>query len=146
MTRTERSAFPRAISKDRSESKSGLNKSDKKHGGGAHNWGSVMDEREFESGGIADEEREFEEDIEGTATRAVNPERERPSLDRSPSSLNEEEIANAKQIRKNALKGDVDLATIARTSVAVSTSPPNKTVPVARDADTSTLDSASSTA
>ncbi|KAG9002696.1 hypothetical protein FRB90_011328 [Tulasnella sp. 427] len=44
MTRTERSAFPRAVAKDRHVSKSGMDKSLRKSGGGAHNWGSVVDE------------------------------------------------------------------------------------------------------
>jgi hypothetical protein len=59
MTRTERSAFPRAVIKDRSESRSGLNKALRKNGGGQHNWGSLADEGALEYAAIADEELEF---------------------------------------------------------------------------------------
>jgi hypothetical protein len=58
MTRTERSAFPRAVIKDRSESRSGLNKALRKNGGGQHNWGSLADEGALEYTAIADEELE----------------------------------------------------------------------------------------
>lgn len=53
MTRTARAAFPRAIIKDRSQSRSGLNKEMKKGGAGGHNWGKlgeVNDEDELEYG------------------------------------------------------------------------------------------------
>ena len=61
MTRTERASFPRAILKDRAESKSGMDKSTPKQGAGTHNWGSLMDERELEDAADYDEERELEE-------------------------------------------------------------------------------------
>ena len=44
MTRTERASYPRAINKDRSESKNAMDKSLPKHGAGPHNWGSYEDE------------------------------------------------------------------------------------------------------
>lgn len=44
MTRTERATFPRALIRDRSESKSGLDKSLRKGGSGLYNWGSIHDE------------------------------------------------------------------------------------------------------
>lgn len=63
MTRTERAGFPRALLRDRSESKSGLDKSVRKNGSGQHNWGSINDERYLEAAALADEEEEeFEED------------------------------------------------------------------------------------
>lgn len=70
MTRTERAAFPRAVVKDRSESKSGLDKSIRKGGAGQHNWGRLSDERDLEDAGLADEEMDFaqaqEEDKTGS--------------------------------------------------------------------------------
>lgn len=61
MTRTERSGFPRAVKRDRSESKSGLDKSIRKNGGGQHNWGSIKQEEFLEAAAFADEEGELEE-------------------------------------------------------------------------------------
>lgn len=80
MTRTERAMFPRAIIKDRyrvfhmsyivynlflfvffrSESKSGLDKSLRKAGGGPHNWGSLRDELRNETAALDDEFTEEE--------------------------------------------------------------------------------------
>lgn len=61
MTRTERAGFPRALVRDRSESKSGLDKSIRKNGGGQHNWGSIKDEASHEFAAYDDEEGELEE-------------------------------------------------------------------------------------
>ena len=58
MTRTARSSFPRAISKDRSESKSGTDKHMRKDGGGPHGWGRITDEQQLENAAIEDEELE----------------------------------------------------------------------------------------
>ena len=68
MTRTERASFPRAIIKDRAESKSGMDKSTPKQGAGTHNWGSLIDERELEEAADLDEERDLE-DAGGKPTR-----------------------------------------------------------------------------
>jgi len=57
MTRTERSSHPRALTKDRSENKSGLDKGLRKGGAGAHNWGSLDDEINHEAD-LLDEEYE----------------------------------------------------------------------------------------
>jgi len=62
MTRTARSSFPRAVMRDRSESKSGLDKSLRKGGAGTHNWGSLADEQGLESAALDDEELEFDDD------------------------------------------------------------------------------------
>ena len=61
MTRTERASFPRAIIKDRAESKSGMDKSTPKQGAGTHNWGSLIDERELEEAADLDEENDLQE-------------------------------------------------------------------------------------
>jgi hypothetical protein len=60
MTRTERATSLRAILKDRSESKTGIDKHTPKNGAGPHNWGSLMDERDIEEQAAYDEERELE--------------------------------------------------------------------------------------
>jgi hypothetical protein len=61
MTRTARAAFPRAIFKDRSESKSGHrdDKHVRKDGAGAHSWGSIADEKALEDAALNDEQLEF---------------------------------------------------------------------------------------
>lgn len=58
MTRTARAAYPRAILKDRSESRSGLDSSIRKHGAGQHNWGSINDEHILEAEAMDDEHLE----------------------------------------------------------------------------------------
>lgn len=129
MTRTERAGFPRALLRDRSESKSGLDKSVRKNGGGQHNWGSINDERYLEAAALADEEEEFEEDT--TDQQRNNSVHKKPKLEKRANSFTEEERESARQIRKNALKAqDIDLSTIARTSSAASTSPPTRSPPV----------------
>ncbi|KAJ4497696.1 hypothetical protein C8R41DRAFT_820727 [Lentinula lateritia] len=148
MTRTARAAFPRAIIKDRSQSRSGFSKEMKKGGAGSHNWGKL---------GEIENENELEYDSEGDSAQmtrsSVNdggffllpvirslltidcPEIPTPRK-RSTSFPNESEIEAAKQLRKNALNDGVDLATIARTSVAVSSSPKD-TITTTFDASTS---------
>ncbi|KAL4071721.1 hypothetical protein V8B97DRAFT_1943382 [Scleroderma yunnanense] len=123
MTRTERSAYPRALVRDRSQSRSGLDNHIRKGGGGRYNWGKIEDEGSLEAAAVNDQSLEFVEELE--VNDGVNP--RNPALDRTSSSLSEQEIEQARQIRKNALKGQgVDLATIARTSSAVSASPPGR--------------------
>jgi hypothetical protein len=61
MTRTARSSFPRAVRKDRSESKSGLDKSLRKNGAGMHNWGSIADEKTLEFAALDDGGLEFDD-------------------------------------------------------------------------------------
>ncbi|KAG7095841.1 hypothetical protein E1B28_006536 [Marasmius oreades] len=122
MTRTERSAFPRAVMRDRSLSKSGLEKSLRKEGGGAHNWGRLEDEWEHQT--MEDDVREDDErfSTSGDAADKVAPMIPSPSM-------TEEELEAAKQFRKHAFKkGQIDLASIARTSNAVSSSPPKATI------------------
>ena len=60
MTRTARAAYPRAVIKDRSESRSGLDSSLRKAGAGHHNWGSLADEQQLEFAALND--RTFEEE------------------------------------------------------------------------------------
>lgn len=48
MTRTARAVHPRAVAKDASISRNGLNGNMRKGGAGAHNWGTVDDEARYE--------------------------------------------------------------------------------------------------
>lgn len=124
MTRTERAVSPRAIIKDRSESKTGLDKSLRKGGAGTHNWGSIDNERELEDAAFEDEQHDIQvikpgSSLEGTfasndvlltclapspslLTLVVDKKLE---IARSPS-MSDEEVKSAKQFRKNAFKGD----------------------------------------
>ena len=61
MTRTARATYPRAVIKDRSESRSGLDSSMRKSGAGHHNWGSIADEFSLESAAMEDEGLDVEE-------------------------------------------------------------------------------------
>ncbi|KAF8655026.1 hypothetical protein AX16_003296 [Volvariella volvacea WC 439] len=138
MTRTSRASFPRAIIKDRSESKSGLDKSVRKNGAGGHNWGSLQNERELEDAALYDEEYEEEEEEEESTTdsTASLPSEKKGNTETPNGSPTLQEVEDARKLRKGALKRqDVDLAAIARTSAAVSTSPPPK-IPVGVANDT----------
>ncbi|KAF9552738.1 hypothetical protein CPC08DRAFT_621390, partial [Agrocybe pediades] len=129
MTRTARATYPRALVKDAHESRSGLDNGLRKQGAGHHNWGSLADERDLETQALDDENVEEEEDTTtgAAASASANAERSsqgKPELTRSTSGMTEEEIEKARQLRKNAFKkSDIDLGSIARSSVAVSTSP-----------------------
>ena len=69
MTRTARADHPRAVLRDRSESRSGLDPSMRKDGAGQHNWGSIADERQLEFKAIEDEMHEDEdEDLNAAST------------------------------------------------------------------------------
>ncbi|KAG6842049.1 hypothetical protein C0991_003575 [Blastosporella zonata] len=129
MTRTARSSFPRAINRDRSESKSGLDKSIRKNGAGAHSWGSLADERELELAAMDDEEVEVEDLSSDNLSTSSEPlEEKKPALQRSNSALTNDELETAKKFRKNVLKtNNLDLSEIARTSSAVATSPKSAT-------------------
>lgn len=73
MTRTARAAYPRAVIKDRSENKTGIEgnrRSMPKDGAGGHNWGSLADERQNELAAL--EDASFDEEEAG-ATRADMP-------------------------------------------------------------------------
>ncbi|KAG5653784.1 hypothetical protein H0H81_010454 [Sphagnurus paluster] len=129
MTRTARASFPRAIVRDRSESKSGLDKSIRKNGAGAHSWGSLADEKDLEYAAMDDEELEFEQELsesDNLSTSSEPLEEKKIELQRPNSTLTSDELETARKFRKNALKTtDLDLSAIARTSSAVSTSPIN---------------------
>jgi len=142
MTRTERSSYPRAVKKDRSESKTGMDKSLRKDGAGPHNWGALKDELELERAADDDEgleEEEFE-GTEDTPNAAVRPGVDIPADAGTKGGVSTEEVEKARQFRAKGLKENPDLASIARTSAGASTSPPRDTiVEVTRDSATATL-------
>ncbi|KAI0258567.1 hypothetical protein BC834DRAFT_835282 [Gloeopeniophorella convolvens] len=127
MTRTSRSVSPRALLKDRSEARNGMDTSLPKGGAGAHNWGTFELEADYQADALADEAAEFEDQVQetgGAPGPASVP--KKPIVVRRTSSVTDEDRENALKVRKNALKSgnDIDLAAIARSSVAVSGSPP----------------------
>ncbi|KAI5117414.1 hypothetical protein M0805_005474 [Coniferiporia weirii] len=137
MTRTERATSPRAILKDRSESKSGYDKSLRKGGAGPHNWGSMRDELELEREALEDAHLD-NEDVSSApiaANAAVRPQVDGPPSDVPRSPVSEDDIEKAREFRARGLKGDIDLAAIARTSAGASSSPPKTpSLEVTRDA------------
>ncbi|KAF9029573.1 hypothetical protein BDZ89DRAFT_1091790 [Hymenopellis radicata] len=125
MTRTARAVFPKAMIKDRSESRSGLDKSLRKNGGGQHNWGSLADERDLEFAALDDEAMDMQKEETDVDADTATTDSNKPAVARSASYMSDQELETAKEFRKNVFKGEVDLAAIARTSSAVSTSPPD---------------------
>lgn len=101
-----------------------------KGGAGPHNWGSLVDERELEEAALEDAEQREQGQEAKTETAE-------PTTGRKASvSMSPEERQKALSFRKNAFKSpNVDLASIARTSGAVSHSPTDTTA-VTSDADT----------
>ncbi|KAI9513377.1 hypothetical protein F5148DRAFT_511 [Russula earlei] len=134
MTRTERSHTLRALLKDRSEARNGMDSSVPKGGAGAYNWGSLDYELDYENAAMVDEfedqAAEGDDDDEGEAplARPSHPRPKKPvAVRRMSSGVTDQDRENAIRIRKNALKsnnGEINLADIARSSVAVSGSPP----------------------
>ncbi|KAF8273652.1 hypothetical protein EI94DRAFT_1676273 [Lactarius quietus] len=124
MTRTERSQSLRALAKDRSGSRNGMDMSVPKGGAGAHNWGSLGAEFLHETTALDDEAAEFEDQAKETGSPKPTP--KKPAAVRRTSSVTDEDRENALKVRQNALKskGTIDLAAIARSSAAVSGSPP----------------------
>jgi hypothetical protein len=136
MTRTERSHSLRALVKDRSEARNGMDNSLRKDGAGAHNWGSIHTEYDHEIAGIADEVEEFEDQAAGAAggkrlflwrtvvalgwtwrkrrrrlsfiPAASQPSSEKPAVVRRTSSVTDEDRENAIKIRQNAFKSNRD--------------------------------------
>lgn len=66
MTRTERSQSLRALAKDRSGSRNGMDTSTPKGGAGAHNWGSLDSEFRYEDDALLDEAADFEDQAKET--------------------------------------------------------------------------------
>ncbi|KAE9410066.1 hypothetical protein BT96DRAFT_931535 [Gymnopus androsaceus JB14] len=116
MTRTARATYPRAALKDRSQSRSGLDKSLKKNGAGKGNWGTLGD--------VGYDEEFYEEEASENLSVSEEGSEASSPLEPKPSMLDGKDVEAARAFRKRALSGTVDLSTIARTSVAVSGSPP----------------------
>ncbi|KAJ3864233.1 MAG: hypothetical protein NXY57DRAFT_1027840 [Lentinula lateritia] len=119
MTRTARATYPRAALKDRSQSRSGMDKSLKKDGAGRGNWGKLG---EVEYDDEYDEES-YEAETENLDASETGSEAS-STLELKRSVSDQKEVEAARAFRKRALSGTVDLSSIARTSVAVSGSPP----------------------
>ena len=124
MTRTARAAYPRAVIKDRSESRTGLDPSIRKSGAGHHNWGSLADELRLEEEAINDEEMEIGIPVSpsfdsNSSTRCKHPFHSlfsalvysfilaavSPQRTDNAKVLTEEEVERARNFRKNAFKG-----------------------------------------
>ena len=115
MTRTERSLSPRAIIKDRSESKTGMGKALRKGGAGSHNWGNINEEYYLETDAL-DDEREESIANKGAylATLCTRPaahqpptpevSADKPELTRRKSIPSEEDLNAAREVRKRALE------------------------------------------
>ncbi|KAG8698402.1 hypothetical protein FRC09_007251 [Ceratobasidium sp. 395] len=140
MTRTERAVHPRALAKDRSESRSGYDKSVKK--GGAGGWGTLDDDIAIQQEDYDIHEREKEEardEVNDSMTNSsgASDARKSPEMARRASiTMTDEERQNARDFRASGYKGDIDLAAIARTSAAASTSPPQPVLPVLSNPNT----------
>lgn len=122
MTRTARAAYPRAVIKDRSESRTGLDSSIRKSGAGHHNWGSLADELHLAAiGDLEEGETDSDTTIDSnSSTRCNQPLRFRffsltahsfilaaISPQRQPENiraLTNEEVEEARNFRKNAFK------------------------------------------
>jgi hypothetical protein len=102
--------------RDRSESKSGLDKSLRKGGSGHHNWGSILDENYLEEAAVNDEQQALaaEQDrrdscafiaaLDCSLAHFLTSVDKHASKRRS-NSLTEEEKQSARQFRRTALKG-----------------------------------------
>lgn len=114
MTRTARATYPRAALKDRSQSRSGLDKSLKKNGAGKGNWGTLGDvgyDEEFYEEEASENLSVSEEGSEGTVLTcrrciaidlfsiASSP------LEPKPSMLDGKDVEAARAFRKRALSG-----------------------------------------
>ncbi|KAH9938131.1 uncharacterized protein B0H18DRAFT_965737 [Fomitopsis serialis] len=136
MTRTERAVHAAALVKDRSVSKNGMDTRLPKGGAGGHNWGNLSREQYLEEAASYDEAADFAE--EGREALVEAP--PRPTTGRRTSQLTEEELQQAIKLRKKAAhSNDVDLGSIARSSAAVSHSPPNKDVLIVNGVNTTAV-------
>ncbi|KAH9833642.1 uncharacterized protein C8Q71DRAFT_859918 [Rhodofomes roseus] len=133
MTRTERAVHPHALVKDRSVSKNGMDTRLPKGGAGGHNWGNLLGEQYLEEAASYDEEAELADEGRKVQTET----QPRPITGRRTSQLTDDELQQALALRKKAAhSNDIDLGSIARSSAAVSHSPPNRAVPINTDANT----------
>ncbi|KAF8065019.1 hypothetical protein FPV67DRAFT_1450852 [Lyophyllum atratum] len=144
MTRTARATYPRALNKDRSESKTGHDKSIRKGGAGPYSWGSLDSEVDHEMAALDDERINLDLEVQEIAAEHISDhpkplESRQPAMRRLSDVMSNEELETARKFRKNALKRPaVDLSAIARTSSGASTSP-NGGIVVASDAETGAL-------
>lgn len=96
---------------NRSESKSGFDKSLRKNGAGAHNWGSIRDELDLEREALEDEEFDAEElGVTDQPNAAIRPSVDVPSadeiFDKTNGAVGADDVEKAREYRANALKGN----------------------------------------
>jgi len=96
MTRTERSTHPRAIIRDRSESKSGLDKRVQKNGGGAHSWGALADDVEWANEMLDDADAALEDNTPKVKRKSS---KDAPKMERR---MSDEERNEALKLRQGA--------------------------------------------
>ncbi len=107
-------------------SRSGMDMSVPKGGAGAHNWGSIDSEFDYEDAAIFDEAADFEDQVQETGGErsrspasvlplliwwhsllaAPKPTPKKPAAVRRTSSVTDEDRENAIKVRKNALKSN----------------------------------------
>jgi hypothetical protein len=103
MTRTERSQFPRAVAKDRSNSRTGLSTDPHhvpKRGEGAHSWGSDLHEYDHEAGAYDDDAPVPLDEATGSSTTSAKA----VPIRKSSLTLTEEEREQARVLRTSAFK------------------------------------------
>ncbi|KAJ1301346.1 hypothetical protein OPQ81_003745 [Rhizoctonia solani] len=83
MTRTERAAFPRAVNKDRSVARNGMNRSMVK-GGAAGGWGTIQDEIAGQQDDYNDNEGRDEFADNMTTSSGMSDARKSPEMPRQP--------------------------------------------------------------
>ncbi|TFY63596.1 hypothetical protein EVJ58_g3157 [Rhodofomes roseus] len=95
--------------------------------------GNLLGEQHLEEAASYDEEAELADEGRKVQTET----QPRPITGRRTSQLTDDELQQALALRKKAAhSNDIDLGSIARSSAAVSHSPPNRAVPINTDANT----------
>lgn len=119
MTRTLHSEYPRAVQKDRHESRNGLLNKTTKDGAGPHAWGSYEEEVNHYELGVRDTKEALQK--RGSITNVSD----NGLVPRRTSNVSIQERDNARKERSsfNSRKSDglLDLSAIARSSAAGST-------------------------
>jgi len=140
MTRTSHKTFPRAVIKDRSVSRNGGDKQLKK--GGYGGWGTIKSHEEDDV--ELDFDETFEEDSDAFEVANLTSKNSaaedsgsvsssvedgtiiKPALKHRSSSISQSEFDSAKEIRGSSFKSNnIDLASIARSSIAVASTSPS---------------------
>jgi hypothetical protein len=96
-----------------SESKSGLDKSIKKNGAGAHSWGTLLTDpvtEPLDDGEYSSDEAEGQDQVSNisspTAGSVSNTDGEKKTRDRSTSNVSVEDVLNAREFRKGVFSNN----------------------------------------